>query len=312
MVKSGGVSCEVIQHSISPQGKEILTVSVKYGLIIHSEFLRHRQLSRGVKSNRAIPAKVIRREVLEDPYTPQWFGKNKSGMVSEEQVRFPWIAKKLWRTARYPACGFHWLGEKLGVHKEILNRLLNPWQWVRETITATEWDNLYNLRRHKDAQRDIKEVVDAIYECHTKSNPNALSEGEWHVPYVKREWDNQGVLHYWDNDGMELSQEQAIKCSAARCARSSYDNHDNTSASYKVDCGLYDMLVTSKPAHASPVEHQATPMKVDAAAFSITNSWTEGLTHVDKSCRLWSGNFEGWTQHRQTLNNHVCEKYVPH
>lgn len=305
VVRPSGITCTVVQHSVdSLTGKQILTVNVRYGLIIHSEFLRHRQLSRGVKSNRAIPSKKIRREVLEDPYTPSWFGANKSGMVSEEQVKYPSLAKSLWRAARYPACGFHWLGEKMGLHKEVLNRLLNPWQWVSETITATEWDNLYNLRIHKDAQRDIKAIVEAIYECHNKSNPHLLQHGEWHVPYVKREWNNKGEISYLDNDGKVLSIEEAIKCSAARCARSSYDNHDKTSANLLSDEPLYDTLISSKPAHASPVEHQGTPL-------IIKEHWEDGVTHQDRDGCYWSGNFKGWVQHRQTLKEHVCNKYKP-
>ena len=320
VVKPSGAYATVVQHSTTSDGNDVLTVNVKYPLIIHAEFLRHRQLSRGVKSNRAIPTKKIRQEVLDDPYVPQWFGQNKSGMVSQQEVKMPRVARFLWKSARYPACGMHWLLEKVGLHKELCNRILNPFQWVRETITATEWDNLYNLRIHKDAQRDIKDIIGAIYEAHQQSTPVKLESGQWHVPYVDRGMSNHGAMLYFDTDGNRLTVEQAIKCATARCARSSYDNHDKSSATRGKDISLYESLVISDPAHASPVEHSCTPIQ-PMASFGIGNdknhdsiplTWEGGVTHVDREFNLWSGNFKGWIQHRQTLSSHVCSKYVPH
>ena len=141
---NGGYA-EVIQHSkAKSSGKEIITFSLKYALIIHAEFLRHREQSRCVKSNRAIPPKKIRSEVINDPYIPVFFGKNQPGMVAGQEVRFPRLARLLWSSSRYPAVYAHWVGEKVfRGHKEWLNRMLNPWQWVRETVTATDWDNFY-------------------------------------------------------------------------------------------------------------------------------------------------------------------------
>lgn len=309
---NGGYAELVQKSKCAKTGKEILTVSVKYGLIVHAEFLRHRLLSRGVKSNRAIPAKKIREEVLNDPYVPVWFGANQSGMVAEAEVKYPKLAKALWLGARYPMVFCHWAGEKiLGGHKEWLNRMLNPWQWVRETITATEWGNLYNLRIHSAAQKDIKCIVEAIYEVDKGVVGLPIYEGEYHVPYVYRKR-NHGRLEYYDSSGvsMSLTTEQAIKASAARCARSSYDNHDKTKATYTNDLNLYNLLIEDDPKHASPVEHQATP--IGSYEFDYNNPDLEpkaGVTHVDSDQCYWSGNFKGWIQHRQTLDNHTCWGY---
>lgn len=312
---NGGYA-EVIQQSkCAVTGKVITTFSVKYGLIIHSEFLRHRMLSRGVKSNRAIPPSVIRKEVLNDPYIPIWFGANQSGMVAKSEVKYPKIAKALWLGARYPAVAVHWLGDKLlGAHKEWINRLLNPWQWVRETITATEWDNFYNLRIHPDAQQDIQVIAKAMYSAaNSYSGCIELRAGQWHVPYVNRAIEDVGgytAIYYVDNDGSQLSTEQALKASAARCARSSYDNHDKTKATIKGDMKLWNQLIESDPKHSSPVEHQATPY--DGSRISTDDSgWPKGVTHIDASGEIWSGNFCGFIQHRQLLDNHTCYHYEP-
>jgi hypothetical protein len=299
-----GISATLVSLSSKDTGEQIATVAVKYGLIVHAEFLRHRMLSRGVKSNRAIPAKVIRTEVLNDPYIPVFFGKNQAGMQSAQEVKYPWFAKQAWLVARYPACAIHWLLEMCGAHKEWVNRLLNPWQWVRETITATEWNNLYALRLDKAAQRDIKEVVWCVREAIETGQTEFLASGEWHTPFVTHYRDESDILHYIDNDGAELSIEQAKVCSAARCARSSYDKHDGGKAVFADDFKLFETLLKDDPKHASPVEHQATPMSNATNVFE-SEDWQHGTTHVDAQGQLWSGNFRGWIQHRQQIAGHV-------
>ena len=305
MSNGKGISAEIVEHSITEDGKEIITYNLRYGLLIHAEFLRHRMLTNNVKSNRAIPAKVIRKEVLNDPYIPVWFGQNQPGMVADNKNRHERITRFIWKAARYPACFAHWCGEKLGLHKETLNRQLSPWQWVRQTTTATELDNLFNLRLHKDAQKDIQELVKCMYAAKIVSVPTLLKAGEWHTPYVNKQRVD-GVLHYYDNDGQELSVEEAIKCSAARCARSSYDKHDGTKTTKAEDIPLYERLIESKPTHASPVENQGTPI-----VQSMKRNWNrvKGITHKTTGGRLCSGNFVGWIQYRQTLKDHTCYEY---
>lgn len=264
--KENGIYAEVVAHSKSPSGAEIVTIAVKYGLFVHAEFLRHRMLSRGVKSNRAIPTKVIRSEVLNDPYIPVFLGKNKRGMQSVEEICLKRAGKAIFLGARYPIVFAHWLLEKLGAHKEWTNRLLNPWQWVRETITATEFENLYALRLHPAAQRDIQQVVecikDAIELSRLCNNVVELQPGEWHTPYLQQYRDLSGVLYYYDNDGKSLSIQQALEASTARCARSSYDKHDGTTTTWEYDTDLYCSLIADDPKHMSPAEHQATPMEI--------------------------------------------------
>lgn len=310
-----GITVEVVQHSKdSATGKEIITFGLKYGLYIQAEHLRHRSNSFTVKSNRAIPAKKIRKEVLQNPYVPVKLGANQSGMQASTEVAHKGLAKALWKAARYPACFAHWIGERvLGLHKEVVNRLLIPWQYVEMCVTATEMDNFYNLRIHPDAQGDIEEFAQLMHTLNQESTPLIISHGEWHVPYVERKHDGSGVLRYYDNDGTELNVEEAKKASAARCARASYNNHNSSKALLERDKGLYDMLVGSEPLHASPTESQATPMAVSKVSFgspSVKKAMAQqGVTHADTEGNLWSANFQGFIQARQLLNNHTCWDY---
>lgn len=318
---NGGYA-EVIQHSVSPEGKEIITFSVKYGLIVHSEWIRHRLLSNSVKSNRAVSMKQIRKEVIEDPYVPIKFGGQQAGMVAidEDQFGYAKVCRWLWKNSRWGAVGVHWLFEKLKLHKEITNRILNPWQWVRSTTTATDYDNFYKLRLHKDAQKDINVIAKAMHEALQLSEPMLINAGEYHVPYVSRRRTGNGELEYYDSDGTQLNTQQAIEASCARCARSSYDNHDGTKASYfnratakgRSDQEIYQDLINSDPVHGSCGEHQATPLVV--AYKNKKPIYPAGMTHVSVedgilTTKYWSGNLLGFIQHRQTTKGHVCWDY---
>ena len=153
----------------------------------------------------------------------------------------------------------------------------------------------------------IKEAVDFSRE---HGFIEELKPGEWHTPYVTHYRDVSGVLYYLDNNGNNLSVQQAKEASTARCARSSYDKHDGTVTTWDADVTLYKTLVADDPKHMSPCEHQATPMQngeLEGFGFreDFPGNWEEGVTHTDRTGKLWSGNFCGWIQNRQLIPNHV-------
>ena len=152
--------------------------------------------------------------------------------------------------------------EKANIHKEVANRILEPYVWVEETLTV-EHDALIDmgkLRIHEDAQEDIRVVIEEMIQESEKNTPLLLADNEWHLPYVVRKRsENEDKLIYLDNDGKVLTLDNAIVCSAARCARSSYANHDNSLTTHENDSKLADRLIGSDPMHLSPFEHQARP-----------------------------------------------------
>lgn len=256
------IKAKIIQDSILPSGERLLTFNVSYGRLIHSELLRHRAASHSVKSSRAIPTKKYRKEVRTNPYMPVKFGTNKKGMQAGNPTflsRF--YGQRVWKLSAKFACFFHWLMERFGIHKEVANRILEPYVWVEETITveADALDAIAELRIHPDAQEDIRMIVEEMVYEKERSTPLVLSKEQWHVPYVVRTMNDQNEITYHDNNGKLLSIDQAIICSAARCARSSYANHDNTMTNFENDKGLAERLIGSEPLHLSPFEHQARP-----------------------------------------------------
>jgi hypothetical protein len=168
----------------------------------------------------------------------------------------------------------------VGAHKQIVNRLLEPFAHIRVVVTATEWENFYKLRRHPDAQPEIKALADAMWEAHQASTPKKLEAGEWHLPYVT-------AGEYVGYDDATL-----LKISTARCARVSYVAPGESTASVEKDLELYDRLVGSEPVHASPTEHQATPDKIEETGAFNQLCWINPQLH---------GNFVGWCQHRKLM-----------
>ena len=257
------IKATIAQDSTNSNGDRLLTFSLTYGRLIHSEMLRHRAASHSVKSSRAIPLKKYRKEVEENPYMPVKFGTNQKGMqAGEETDASASHGKTVWKISAKIACLMHSMMEKANIHKEGANRILEPYVWVEETLTV-EHDALVEmgkLRIHEDAQEDIRVVIEMMLEAAEQNTPLLLKNDEWHLPYVVRKRnDDDDKLSYFDNDGKILTLDEAIVCSAARCARSSYANHDNSMTTHENDSKLADRLIGSDPMHLSPFEHQARP-----------------------------------------------------
>lgn len=261
------ISAQIVCDSVSPTGKRITTMQLKYPRFVHAEFMTHRLFSRNASSSRAIPVNKIIEQVETNPAMPIHWGANQPGMQAFQEVKdsAQECCRQGWLDARdQVVCVVRQLVD-MGLHKQVANRLLEPWHHISVVCTATEYDNFFALRRHPEAQPEIKALADEMWNAVQNSTPRRLGFGEWHLPYIKEEESNGDI---WD----------LLKASVARCARVSYLNHDQSTPDLKKDVGLYKRLFDSK--HMSPFEHQAQPM---------TNPGD------------WSGNFQGWMQLRKTI-----------
>lgn len=269
MAMKTGILVKVVADSIY-NGVRLTTLQLRYHRYIHGEFMTHRVFSRNASSSRAIPVKTMLKQVWNDPAMPVHWGVNRPGMQAKEELS-GWkvkAAKFAWRTAAKVACVGAWTLSKIGVHKQLANRLLEPWQFIHVIVTATEWDNFLLLRDHPDAQPEIQELASKIKYAMEDSTPDILRAGQWHLPFVTLD----ERRHY------DLS--NCIKMSVARCARVSYLTHDGKVPNIEKDIALHDTLVVSKPIHASPAEHQATPSK----AFYFHKNfkdWVQYRTYVE-------------------------------
>jgi hypothetical protein len=269
------ISAKVIEDSIEANGKRITTLQLCYPRFIHSEFMTHRVFSRNASSSRAIPVMKMLAQVWNDPAMPIHWGANQPGMQAHSQLgNFKkGVAKFIWRSAGKVACVFAWGLNKLGLHKQVANRILEPWQNIQVVVTGTEWNNFFELRDHEDAQPEIHELAIQIKDAMGDWTPRQVeyrgSEIDqarfWHLPYV-----TQQERHDFAYNPMLL-----VKFSAARCARVSYLLHDGARPNLEKDLTLYERLVGSSPLHASPIEHQATPTKYAFQTSNNFKSWQQ-------------------------------------
>lgn len=282
------ISAKIVADSISKHGIRLTTMELNYPRFIHSEFLTHRMFSRNASSSRAIPVEKMLKQVAENPAMPVHWGKNQPGMQAKEEVENSRDAALEWKRCAIDAVeSAEWLSQ-YNLHKQIVNRVLEPFQWIKVIVTATEWDNFFKLRLHPDAQPEIQELARCMREVMDKSIPTALPVTCWHLPYVT------------ENDRVYYSTEECIKMSVARCARVSYLNHDNSTPNIEKDLLLADKLLEA--GHFSPFEHQATPIsEVYKERWEFDIEWVDGITHIDRDNNYWSGNFKSWLQYRQTI-----------
>jgi hypothetical protein len=269
-----GVEAKVIADSISPDGQRLITVEANIHRYILAELNTHRQFSRSSQSSRAIPVKKMIERVLTDTAVPVEWGKNVSGMQAKETFKNGEAihAEAIWRKAAEYAVEQAEKLMQMGIHKQIANRLIEPFMWQRVIITSTEWDNFFNLRAHPDAQPEFREAAYAVRDAIADSKPRSLGYDDWHTPYVTEE------------EREELGLETLKMISVARCARVSYLNNDGTRDLEK-DLELFVRLDTTDPKHSAPCEHVARPCPRDFEG--------NGHRHF--------GNLWGWDQYRHIL-----------
>ncbi len=262
---------KIIADSVSPSGVRLTTFQLKYQRFIHSEFMTHRVFSRNASSSRAIPVAKMIEQVRNDPAMPHEWGKNIAGMQAKENLAGSdeAVCKSQWLEAAKSAAYYAESMMHSGLHKQIANRILEPFQWSHVVVTATEWDNFFKLRNHVDAQPEIRDLAKEMRRQYESNVPTPLNVGEWHLPYITSE----------ERDNYAGNSLRAI--SAARCCRVSYMKHDGNHSKVEEDIALHDRLVTANPPHMSPVEHQAL----------CTSSYG------------FNANFYEWKQYRYFLEN---------
>jgi thymidylate synthase ThyX len=261
-------NARVLLDSVSPVGVRLTTLEVTFPRFVLAEFNTHRLFSRNSASSRAVPTAKLLERVERDPAIPLEWGRNKSGMsatdvlVGEDAEE----AKRVWLDARDGAVSQAQRLLELNVHKQELNRLLEPFLWHTVIVTATEWDNFFELRCAPTAQPEIRAAALKMREAIVASRPQPVEYGAWHTPLLQ-------------DDEYTLDPETRKRISAARCARVSYLTHGGTREIDK-DLELYERLKSGR--HLSPFEHIATP-SADAAFHANFRGWIQMRREVEAS-----------------------------
>lgn len=287
-----GIYAKCVAASES-NGIRAYTLEVQVPKFLDAEFRTHRMLSQNSSSSRAVPFKP-----LDHPFLPSDVRIAGKGMQNENSVSESELKEFQSDLIDIYVSSFDILKEyKNTIHKQHLNRYLEPFTLQKKIITGTEWDNFFNLRLEESAQPEIQEAARCMKQAIEYAEVKQLKRNQWHVPYI-----TEDDYEEWSTPNVEyINWEMLIKLSAARCARISYKNHDKTNPSFDKDIETYQFLKDHY--HMTPFEHQLKPMRHIKTSLFHPNAWEVGITHVDKHGRLWSGNIHGFIQHRQMIQH---------
>lgn len=248
---------EILADSLNVETGDRLTTFLihKMPKCLLAELNTHRMFSRNAASSRAIPVKKVIEQVQKDPFIPHWT-LNQKGMQGVEEVpaETHYAAELRWLGFRDDAIReADYMSSVLGLAKQNINRILEPWMHVPVLVTATDWDNFWELRCHPAAQPEFRAIAVQMREAYSDSLPVELTPGLWHIPFIAqgeigKAIDDKPFLYY-------------LKIATARAARVSYTTHDGE-FNYAKDFDLHDRLLIEK--HLSPFEHSAKALPVKA------------------------------------------------
>lgn len=256
---------KILADSVSKNGDRLITYELTFWRPILPEITRHRALSFSVRSSRAVRTKKLIEEVQASPWGPREWGKNQKGMVAEDKFskkEFIESFEYVWYQTANFSCQMAETLAKVGIHKQVVNRMLEPYSCTHAVVSGTEWGNFFKLRTAPDSQPEMQDLANKMKDLYYKHEPVLLDDNDWHLPYITQK------------DLAERTKSECCKISAARCARVSYKLYDGTTDPEK-DLELYSKLVNSH--HWSPLEHVAIPAVHD----------------------YMGSNFKGWNQLRK-------------
>ncbi|MBA2353408.1 MAG: FAD-dependent thymidylate synthase [Acidobacteria bacterium] len=266
-----GYHAEVLLDSVNPAGERLTTFVLRFPRFVLPEFNTHRMFSRNASSSRAIPTTRLMQQLREDPVLPVEWGRNQSGMQAREVLDEPaaQAARAEWLAARDSALAHAERLRASGVHKQIVNRALEPWMWASVIVSATTYENFFTLRCHPDAQPEIKRLADSMRGAFEASTPTRRAADEWHLPFIT-------------DDDAPLSPEAQRQVAVARCARVSYLTHVGT-RDVDADQKLHQRLLDA--GHWSPFEHVARAVE-GRERFSNFTGWQAYRHEMEQARRL--------------------------
>lgn len=310
------IEARVLRRSVGEDAPPLTTFQLRYPLQIHAELMTHRVFSRNARSSRAVPTARLIEEVETEPFVPRYWGANQKGMQASEECDelVAWNSGKQtvmltsrvrWLKARNAAVQAAKAFADAGYHKQICNRLLAPFLHIDVVLTTTDLSNWDALRDDRAAEPHIRDLAVAMKEVvEDYGEPDFYDRGEWHLPYVT-ELQDKGVgvvgyspepcehlVRFRDPAELVLDLPTAVKVSVTRCAQVSYTPFHEAKLTVEQEVARHDALVSARPMHASPCEHQATPDRIIGRDADGEPVWEHPKLH---------GNLTGWIQYRKTL-----------
>lgn len=272
------ITAKILADSINSRGVRLTSFLLTYPRFIHSELMTHRVFSRNAASSRARSVKSILQEVRENPVIPSRWGAEKKGMQSgDELAQLPaWTCQFLWRNAALFCASMAEMMVYYGLHKSLVNRILEPWTHITTIVTATDFGNFFELRANPAAQPEFQELAYKMLNCYLNSTVSLLGEFEWHIPFV------------YPEERDKYNDDQLLRISVARCCWISYSKHGREDFDYVDAQERHDSCIKLK--HMSPLEHQA-----------------QATSHLAASNFDIGGEDSGWLQYRKLQENEMAK-----
>ena len=338
------IKVEIVADSINQQGDRLTSLVLTYPRIIHAEMLTHRMFSRNASSSRAVPVQKMIEAVKNNTFCPFEFQKAHKGMQGTEyftgQDKEDCI--KLWLESAELALQQAEKMKEKGITKQIINRILEPYQYYTVLITGSieGWNNFFNLRCpqykiHQGTYKSKKEALkyglsnnelknwsdldwlqnnegqaeihimmlsEAIYDAIQESNPKVLQEGDWHIPMIT------------DLERYKLSTNDQIKLSVGRAANTSYTVvGDGKELTLEKATRIHDKCKELN--HSSVFEHCARAMsdeeyecflKGEIEINKNANHWSDVEYFYDYDKIFgWCNNLKGFIPYRYMIDNNL-------
>lgn len=254
------IQAKVLAHTKNLySGDEVITFECTYHRFILPEVNTYRNLSRNSASSRGIPVKKRIDQILENPAYPISWGENQRGMIAKNEVsdEVKTKAKEIWKRASLQAIQIAEELMNLNIHKQVVNRVLEPFTWQTSVISGMrQWfEHMFNQRIHPDAQPEFCELAMKMRTALLDSTPKTKTV---HLPYILPEEENIPISH-------------KMMASVARCARVSYTPFNSEKVDIEQDLDLFKRLVSASPPHLSPLEHVLIPDENDYSLIYYHN-----------------------------------------
>ena len=353
------IEAKIIADSISPQGNRIISYLLTYPRFIHSELMTHRMFSRNSASSRAIPFEKMVKMVEEDPFIPIAWQKHHLGMQGteywidddtvtvdegDEYERYTKIYSATkhfiteWLEARDLAIAQSYELNRLGVTKQLCNRLLEPFMWHTVLVTATSYENFFELRcpqyqlpleivkskkeaiklypniysnfteldwlkiNQSQAEIHIQALAESMWDVYNESTPKELKAGEWHIPFG----DNILNLlpeHIWKhavNDDGKIIDTPLINAHVKiSTARCARLSYMTFDGEIDYEKDIELHDKLLQSGHYSPFEHCARAMSDEEYDY-LYKSVGPNPEHFETG---WCNNFRGFIQYRYLIEN---------
>lgn len=332
-METNKISAKIVAHSIREgSGEELISYELVYPRIILAEVNTHKMLSKNTSSSRAIPFEKMVEIIEKDPFIPIAWQKHHKGMQGVEYFESPLeqvIRDTIWLNGRDVAVKSAKDLYGLGVTKQLCNRILESYMWVKQLVTGTKegFENLFELRcpkykiqgisevykskkeaienhdyldgedymwwlKHNTGQAEIHfmDLAEKMYDALKESTPVNKSDDDWHIPFFN---------NYSENEDVEMLIKESV-CKTARISYTKFGDEGTKMSEEKIN-NMYKELAEKK--HYSCFEHIGKVMKGMEYPTNVRGDLSKITPETARKIVGWNKNFKGFIQLRHYLEN---------